>query len=152
MEAIHFWIVAVVLAVAILMVFTGCAAIPEITAAQFGQATSTGTVVVMFSKDFCPPCDVQESELAKLKAEFPSARFVMYKAYDILIQPVDAGIVKRFKLEWTPTTVIMYDGHEVARWTTYHSIDNIRPVLQAIVDGRVICTPEGCHIIPPGGP
>jgi len=114
------------------LLLAGCSgSLPEIAPGDVPAFVRTHRLaVVMFSKDLCPPCDVQESYLAMSAQELPGVAFAKVKAYDGLIRPTDANLVRGYSLEWTPTTVLHLDGKEIYRWTTLHGRDALDPVLR----------------------
>lgn len=131
-----------------LLFLPGCSTLPTIRPADIPAFVATGSTVVMFSKDICPPCDAQGAILAELAKQFPMIRFGQVKAYDALIQPTDLSMVEYYDLKWTPTTVFSVDGREVCRWITLHGRDQFWDVLQAFATGYLECTPEGCRVKP----
>lgn len=126
----------------------GCASVPEITPDRLPEVVAKGITVVEFGKDLCPPCDTQADILAQLAQENPDICFVKVKAFNALIQPTDSAMVREYNIQWTPTTVLLVDGHEVYRWVTLHGRDAFDPVLEAVKSGKMVCTPEGCKVSP----
>lgn len=132
--------------VMLLVLCMGCSTIQTLKPEQVPPFMCEGNRVVMYSKDLCPPCDTQEDILAKLAPDFPTIKFAKVKAYNALIMPTDEALVKSVGLKWTPTTVLYVDGHEVCRWVMLHWEQDIRPALEAVRDGKVKCTPDGCKV------
>jgi hypothetical protein len=131
----------------LLLFLSGCSTLPTISPADLPRELAKGPCVVMFCKPLCPPCDAQAAELSGITGEFPMIRFVKVYAYDELIRPTDANMVKRYNLKWTPTTVLHVNGHHVSEWVRYKGANAIRPALEAVKAGKVVCTPEGCKVV-----
>ena len=131
----------------LMFLIMGCTSIPTIQPSQLPNFVSRGATVVMFTKPMCPPCDTQSAILESLSKEFPTIKFAKVYAFNSMLEPTDAKMVIKYDIKWTPTTVLQLKSNGVYVWITFHGADQIRPILNAIVEGRVIWTPEGCEII-----
>jgi len=135
----------------ILILLVGCSSIPTIQPSQLSNFVSRGATVVMFTKPACPPCDTQSSILEGLSKKFPTIRFAKVYAFNSMIVPTDIKMVHKYDIRWTPTTIFQLRNNGVYIWITLHGADQIRPILKAYTEGRVLWTTEGCKIIPKKG-
>jgi thioredoxin len=81
----------------------------NVTDQEFAAATATGTVVVDFSADWCPPCRVLEPLLDIVASEMPNTRFLRM---DTDAQP---ATMVRLGIRGLPTLVVFRDGEIVDR-------------------------------------
>ena len=74
-------------------------------------------VMVEFSKDSCPTCDVVEPELVKVSKEY-AGRIKCYKfmLLDRFFQPYSVTIRENYNLQWVPSVVLFVNGQEKQRW------------------------------------
>ena len=80
-----------------------------VTDQGFAAATATGTVVVDFSADWCPPCRVLEPMLDTVASEMPTVRFLRM---DTDAQP---ATMVRLGIRGLPTLVVFRHGEIVDR-------------------------------------
>jgi thioredoxin len=81
----------------------------NVTDQDFAAATASGTVVVDFSADWCPPCRVLEPMLDTVATEMPGTRFLRM---DTDAQP---ATMVRLGIRGLPTLVVFRDGEIVDR-------------------------------------
>ena len=138
-----------VVVIIFLLLLAGCQTLPTVRPADLPAFVGNGTSVIMFTKDVCPPCDVQEGILAGLATGFPRIKFGKVYAYDAFIQPTDSNMVDAYNLKWTPTTILQVDGKEACRWTTLHGRDQMWPMLRAFDSGYFVLGPDGIFRVNP---
>jgi len=134
-----------------MFLIVGCTSVPTIQPSRLPNFVARGATVVMFTKPMCPPCDTQSAILESLSREFPTIKFAKVYDFNSMLEPTDAKMVSKYNIKWTPTTVLQLRGNGVYVWITLHGADQIRPILNAIVEGRVIWKTEGCEIVPKKG-
>jgi thioredoxin 1 len=80
-----------------------------VTDQEFAAATATGTVVVDFSADWCPPCRVLEPMLDTVASEMPNVRFLRMDT------DAEPATMVRLGIRGLPTLVVFRDGEIVDR-------------------------------------
>ena len=80
-----------------------------VTDLDFATATATGTVVVDFSADWCPPCRVLEPMLDTVASEMPSVRFLRMDT------DAEPAAMVRLGIRGLPTLVVFRNGEIVDR-------------------------------------
>ena len=81
----------------------------SVTDQEFAVATATGSVVVDFSADWCPPCRVLEPMLDTVASEMPSVRFLRMDT------DAEPATMVRLGIRGLPTLVVFRDGEIVDR-------------------------------------
>jgi thioredoxin 1 len=104
--------------------------------AEFKQLVldSRQPVIVEFSKDNCPTCDILEPELVKVSKEYEGrAKFYKFMLLNGVFQHYCPAISEAFKLQLVPTAVLFVDGQEKQRWFMDYSGDTYRNALNPLV-------------------
>jgi thioredoxin len=81
----------------------------DVTDREFAAATATGSVVVDFTAEWCPPCRALAPLLDTVASEMPQVRFLRM---DTDAQP---ATMVRLGIRGLPTLVVFRDGEVVDR-------------------------------------
>lgn len=91
-------------------------------------------VMVEFSKDNCPTCDILEPDMVKLSKEYAGrVKFYKFMLLDRFFQPYSVGIRDGYNLRWVPSVILFVDGQEKQRWELNHLIGEYRSALIELV-------------------
>ncbi|MCG3181902.1 MAG: hypothetical protein BIFFINMI_04342 [Phycisphaerae bacterium] len=90
-------------------------------------------VLVVFHKDHCPTCEIQEAEIQPLKDEYKGrVRFDSFFILNSTFGKTEPQIRDYYNLGLVPTTVVFVNGREQARWVGNASRFWIRPTLEKL--------------------
>lgn len=74
-------------------------------------------VMVEFSKDNCPTCNIAEPELVKISKEYAGrVKFYKFMLLNQFFQPYSVTIRDTYNLQWVPSVVLFVNGQEKQRW------------------------------------
>jgi len=91
-------------------------------------------VMVEFSKDNCPTCDMLEPELVKVSKEYAGrVKFYKFMLLNRFFQPYSVTIRENYNLQWVPSVVLFVDGQEKQRWVMDYIGDDYRSALTELV-------------------
>ncbi len=91
-------------------------------------------VMVEFSKDNCPTCDMLEPELVKVSKEYAGrVKFYKFMLLNRFFQPYSVTIRENYNLQWVPSVMLFVDGQEKQRWVMDYIGDNYRQALTEVV-------------------
>lgn len=91
-------------------------------------------VLVEFSKDNCPTCDILEPELIKVSKGYAGrVKFYKFMLLNRFFQPYSEAIRDGYNLQWVPSVVLFVDGEEKQRWVMDYMGDSYRKALTEFV-------------------